>query len=186
MEKTIKDTEIILAKSLKNGNVTAYDTIYRQNYLKLSNYIFKMSKNRSLTEDIVQDSFILLWEKRANINPYFSISSYLFKICQNNFLQHIRKENKYRACLDEIRSTVFYEIYNEDFKNEKIAILKKVIDDLPPKCKEAFVFSKYEKLPYKQIALEMKISIKTVENHISKAYTILRKSLLFSLLSSLF
>jgi RNA polymerase sigma-70 factor (ECF subfamily) len=175
MEKTIRDIEIILINALKNGDVTAYDTVYRQNYLKMSNYIFKISKNRSLTEDIVQDSFIMLWEKREHINSSFSITSYLFKICKNNFLQHIRKENKHRASLDEIRSTVFYEIYNEDSKNEKIALVKKVIEELPPKCKKAFIFSKYEKLTYQQIAEEMRISIKTVENHISKAYTILRK-----------
>jgi len=171
----MKNIEITLINAFKNGDITAFDLIYKQNYSKLSNFIFKMSKNRSLTEDIVQDSFILLWEKKENINADLSISSYLFKICQNNFLQHIRKENKYKASLDEIRSMVFYEIYNSDLKNEKTALIQKIINELPPKCKEAFVYSKYEKLTYKQIAKEMKISTKTVENHISKAYKILKK-----------
>ena len=104
-----------------------------------------------------------------------SLKNYLFKSCHNQFLQLIRREKIQFDALDKIRWDVISETTLEDdlydFRMEKLMSL---IDQLPPRCKEIFVQNKLEKKKYKEIAMEMGISIKTVENQMSKALHFLR------------
>lgn len=69
------------------------------------------------------------------------------------------------------------QVENKEEQSKKLRLLKAVLEELPPRCKEAFLLSKYNKLKYKEIAEEMGISVKTVELHISKALSVLRKNI---------
>jgi RNA polymerase sigma-70 factor (ECF subfamily) len=128
-----------------------------------------------LAEDIVQEAIVGLWEKRKVIIISTSLKNYLFKTCHNEFLQHIRSRKIQFDTLDKIRWEVISEATLEDdlfeFKMEKLNML---IDQLPPRCKEIFIQNKLEKKKYKEIALDMGISVKTVENQMSKALHFLR------------
>ncbi|VAW16350.1 RNA polymerase ECF-type sigma factor [hydrothermal vent metagenome] len=174
-KKGSKQQHIAFAKALKNGDLVAYKELYELYYSRLCNYVLKLTNNRSLAEDLVQESFIKLWEKRHLINSDLSVSSYLFKICHNQFLQNVRKQKKERAFLDEVKGDVIYEIsFGEESRFSRINHIKKLVNELPPKCKEAFILSKYDMLKYQEIADRMGISKKTVEAHISKALHFLR------------
>ncbi len=176
-EKDSKQRNIDFSEALKNGDIMAYNELYGLYYSKLCNYILKLSNNRSLAEDLAQETFMKLWEKRQQINSELSIANYLFKICHNQFLQNIRKQKKERAFLDEIKSAVFYELsFGGESKFSRIDQIKKLIGKLPPKCKEAFMLSKYDMLKYQEVAYKMGISKKTVEAHISKALHFLREN----------
>ncbi|WP_291870195.1 RNA polymerase sigma-70 factor [Maribacter sp.] len=166
------------SKSLKNGDLNAYNKLFNTYYSRLFNYALKLSNDKSVAKDVVQEAFIKLWLSKQNIKPDLSIGNYLLKICHNEFLIHARKRKKERALLDKIKIETTYEMFtsNED-EVSRIDMVKEGIDKLSPKCKEAFILSKYEKMKYKVIAEKMGISIKTVENHISKAYSELRKNL---------
>ncbi len=165
-------------KQLKNGGLEAYNKLFTTHYSKLFNYAFKLSNDKDIAKDIVQETFIKLWLHRKNIKPELSISNYLFKICRNEFLIHARKKKKETAFLDQLKIEAAYEIFaSTDQESSRIEALKRIINMLPPKCKEVFLLSKYENMKYKAIAEKMGISIKTVENHISKAYSELRKGM---------
>tara|TARA_R110000850_G_scaffold22106_1_gene64494 strand:+ start:326 stop:868 length:543 start_codon:yes stop_codon:yes gene_type:complete len=173
------------AKSLKDSDLNAYRVLYDKYYARLYNYACKLSNDRNLSKDIVQESFIKLWINRQKINPELSLGNYLFKICLNEFLADRRKKNKEKAFLDQIKIEIVHEMllpFDDD--TAQIDEVKRIIDELSPKCKEAFILSKYEQMKYKVIAEKMGISIKTVENHIAKAHAELRKKLGF--LASLF
>jgi len=163
-----------ISERLKNGDILAYNELFEKNYSRLFNYILKLSNNREVTKDVLQESFMKLWEKRELINSNFSIENYLFKICHNEFLLHIRQTNKERSLLDELKFEIAYDLYTEN-ESSRIDRIKENIDKLPKRTKEAFVLSKYENLKYKEIAIQMGISIKTVEKHISKALKFLKE-----------
>ncbi|QTD39242.1 sigma-70 family RNA polymerase sigma factor [Polaribacter batillariae] len=87
-------------------------------------------------------------------------------------------QKKEEAFLEQIKIETAFEIFTFDEEElSKEEEVKKMVNKLSTKCKEAFVLSKYENMKYKAIALKMGISVKTVENHISKAYAELRKNL---------
>lgn len=166
------------SKSLKNGSLKAYNELFSTHYSKLFNYALKLSNNEDIAKDIVQEAFIKLWLHRENIKPDLSISNYLLKICHNEFLIHARKKKKEKAFLDQLKIETAYELFiSTEQEPSRIEWLNEAINKLPPKCKEVFKLSKFEKMKYKAIAEKMEISIKTVENHVSKAYRELRKNL---------
>ncbi len=182
-KKSSKQRDVNFSKALKNGDIRAYNELFELYYPILCNYVLKLSNNRSLAEDSTQEAFIKLWEKRKQIDSKLSVKNYLFKICHNQFLQNIRKQKKERAFLDEIRAGVFYEMgFGEESKSSRIDQIRKLIGELPPKCKEVFILSKYDRLKYHEIADRMGISKKTVEGHISKALHFLRENAHFFLI----
>lgn len=164
-----------LIKKLRKGKSKAYRYLFSEYYDWLCNYVFSLCNERSLAEDIVQDAVVGLWEKRKVIIITTSLKNYLFKTCHNQFLQHVRSQKIKFDVLDKIRWDVISEATLEDdlydFKMEK---LNRLIDQLPPRCKEIFVQNKLEKRKYKEIALDMGISVKTVENQMLKALHFLR------------
>ncbi len=94
----------------------------------------------------------------------------------------LRKKEKEKKLLDQLRLETAYEMFiSIESEPSRIERLKEAINKLPPKCKEVFILSKFEKMKYKVIAENLGISIKTVENHISKAYSELRKNLQYLL-----
>ena len=165
------------SESLKKGNFKAYNELFDTYYPRLFNYALKLSNNKNIAKDIVQEAFIKLWLNKEKIKSDLPIGNYLLKICHNEFLIHVRKKKTERAFLDKIKLETTYEMFtSNEQETSRIDHVKKIINNLPPKCKEVFILSKYEKMKYKSIAEKMSISIKTVENHISRAYSELRKN----------
>ncbi len=170
------DSELI--EGLKKGKDKAYRFLFSRYYQWLCNYIYKLSGSYQLSEDLVQDIFVKLWENRKTIVINSSIKNYLFKSCHNQFLQHIRKEKIKLDFLDSLRWDILYDVYNNEVESAyeiKINKLNILINQLPPRCKEIFIKAKLEKKKYKEIAEDMNISIKTVETQMTKALHFLRE-----------
>lgn len=168
-----------LTKKLTQGDNSAYAYLFSEYYTWLCNYVFKLTNDKIVAEDLVQEVFINLWKKREKIEIKSSIKSYLFKSCHNQFLQYVRKEKIRTDFLNSIRQDVLFTSYekeSQEIYENKIEKLNSLIGELPPRCKQVFVLSKIHNKKYKEIAKELNISIKTVENHISKAYNFLRKN----------
>tara|TARA_R110002049_G_scaffold58113_5_gene158427 strand:+ start:10679 stop:11257 length:579 start_codon:yes stop_codon:yes gene_type:complete len=166
-----------LIKRLRQGKAEAYNYLFSEYYDWLCNYIFSLCEDRSLAEDIVQDTMTKLWEGRKKIHITSSLKNYIFKSCHNQFLQHIRKQKIQFDSLDQMRWDVIAEktLEHENY-DYKINKLNKLINQLPPRCKEIFVKNKLENKKYREIAIDMNISIKTVEKQMSKALLFLRKN----------
>ncbi|WP_422348969.1 RNA polymerase sigma factor [Flagellimonas sp.] len=173
--------EKLLIAKLKQGDVSAYEYLFKEYYDWLCNYIFQLSGNRSLSKDLVQEVILKFWEKRDQIVIKGSLKGYLFRSCHNQFLMHVRKEKTRPDLLDRVRWEVIYNGYTEQ-KEEDMPMrpvmekLEELIDKLPPKCKEIFIMNKLERRKYREIAEDMGISVKTVENQMSKALRIIREN----------
>lgn len=170
--------EHFLITSLKNGDAKAYTYLVDVYHHKLCIYASGLTRNDDVAEDIVQNVFIRVWKKRHQLKDHFSLQGFLYKSVYNEFIDFYRKQKKVipleKKYIDEISIII------EDDENslEKlINLMKFEIQKLPPKCKQTFLLSKQDGLTNIEISEHLNVSIKSVEAHITKAFSILRKSL---------
>ncbi|PTX62260.1 RNA polymerase sigma-70 factor (ECF subfamily) [Kordia periserrulae] len=164
-----------IVNSLKTGSQETYKLVYFNHHEWLCNYIYKLSHDYYLSEDIVQEVFLRIWLNRESLHIKSSIKSYLFRSCHNEYLQYLRKQKVKTDFLEKLRVETIFEMYdNEDFQKEYANKLESVLKLLPPKCKEVFIQAKLDKKKYKDIAEDLNISVKTVEGHMTKALKIIK------------
>lgn len=162
---------------LKQGNEDAFNEIYNRYWDVLYAYAYRIYTEDKICEDIIQDVFIRLWEK-ATLIEIQNIEAYLFKAIKYKIASHIR-DLKYTSVHSEalqnitIPTTPENTLEYEEF--EKLVFFQ--IDKLTPKCKKVFVLSRFENLSNSEISQKLKISIRTVEKHISDALKELKLSL---------
>lgn len=130
-------------------------------------------------EEIVQDMFFRLWRNRNNINILTSTKSYLYTSAKNSVLNKIKHEKVKRLYASDYLHTNKEEFDEDDYNEnrERLKSIEIAIAELPPKRREIFIKSKVEGLKYKEIADELQISIKTVENQMGEALKFLRNKL---------
>lgn len=169
--------EAVLLERLRKDDALAYKELFETYYSWLCNYVCSLCNDPVLAEDLAQETMIKFWEKRKNIKVETSLKNYLFRTCHNEFLQHIRKKKIKVDFLDQVRWDVLSAAYEEEKApdSSRTDKLYQLINQLPPKCKEVFILNKLERRKYKEIAKDLGISIKTVENHMSKALSFMRK-----------
>ncbi|MDN3595558.1 RNA polymerase sigma factor [Zunongwangia endophytica] len=175
MTKTFSDN-VCLINSLKKGNEDAYKYLINIYHHKLYVYACHLIADKDLAEDIVQNVFIKIWKNKENLKPTLSIKNLLYKSVYNEFLDQYRKNKKTiyleKKYIDTLSSIVEEE--SEHSLDQLIAIVRNEIEKLPPKCKQTFLLSKKEGLTNTEIADYLNISIKSVEKHITKAFSTLR------------
>lgn len=166
-----------LSSDFNDGDELAFKRFFEMHYDGLSAYINSYTNDLALTQDIIQDSFIKLWEARSNITENKSIVSYLYKIAYYTFIDNYRKHKKESSLLDKIAYEKTIELTTDDDEIRSIKIKKvlKAIDNLSPRCKEVFKMSKLQGYKYMEIAEILGISIKTIENQMGKAFSDIRK-----------
>jgi RNA polymerase sigma-70 factor (ECF subfamily) len=160
-------------------DAASFEVLFRKWYAPLCKTLFNILKDKELAEDTAQEAFFVLWEKRQEVT--ISVKSYLYRAAINKAFNLLEK-NKRFVRVQEGDWAEWEPISNstEDFVNEKELqhTLNKAIDRLPPACKTVFLMSRMEEMSYKEIAEAMNISIKTVENQVSKALRLLRESMI--------
>lgn len=169
---------IKLIQALKRGNTDAYTFLVDTYHQKLCVYAFNLSHNHDNAEDIVQNVFLRVWQKRDKLKDDFVIQSFLYKSVYNEFIDLYRKEKSTMALEKTYIEALDVVINHEDDDNGLeglITLVKNEIQNLPPKCKQTFLLSKQDGLTNVEIAEYLDLSIKTVEAQITKAFSIIRK-----------
>lgn len=179
MQNKTEYTDNDLLSLLTNNEDKAIDLIFRKYYTFLCKSIYRVIPDTQITEDLAQEVFYELWKKRAKINIKTSLKAYLKRATLNKALNYIRDQKiDFRNAPPKVdlesKNTTIDQAIEADNLQQKI---DRAIDSLPEKCRLVFVLSRFEEMSYQQIADTLDISIKTVENQISKALKSLRKSL---------
>ncbi len=162
-------------KKINEGNEEAFKILFRLYYAKLFYIAQSYTSSKEDAEEIIQDVFVKVWKKRKSITT--NINGYLFKVTRNSCLDYLRTK---KSKLSTINNTIQLEaLINHKALSDKssMAILEKELEEkiqagialLPEKCKKVFIKSRIEGLKNKEISEELDISVKTVENHMSKA-----------------
>jgi RNA polymerase sigma-70 factor (ECF subfamily) len=165
---------------------SSFKVLFEMHYSPLCNFAYRIIGDVDLAEDIVQDIFVKLWNEPGLLDSNKNINSYMYTMVRNRALEVLRRENigqKINQQLGYLQNNISTTDVNED-EIEKLMLIEQIyvsIRQLPPKCSEVFTLSKVNGLTYSQIAEKMNISVKTVENHMSKALKIMRELLSKSL-----
>lgn len=174
----------ILLQLLKQEHITAFEEIYNRYWKKLYVAAYKRLPSKEVAEELVQDLFTSLWLNRKTVEVHTALSAYLFTSVRYLVLNQIQKQivrNSYKESLDLNRRDNSTE--EAVLLNDLIVNLNAAVEQLPLKCKSVFKLSRGEYKSNKEIAAELGISEKTVENQLTKALRRLRIGLNSLLLS---
>lgn len=174
------NSDKILLKRLKEDDESALTTIYNKYWKPLYNSAFNVLKNKELSEDVVQNIFISLWNNRKKLTIKVSLKSYLYTSTRYQVFAIIRKNKSisHIQLLDDLDNRIKRTSPETELMfKELVAQINTVVDSLPDKCRKVYKLSREKQLSHKEISLELNISTKTVENHISKALKTLKASL---------
>lgn len=157
-----------LLERMKGDDVQAFEQIYRKYAPSLFHAAFNILKDTQVCEDLIQDLFISLWVKRDGL-AIISLKSYLFRATKNNVLMYIRSHHV-QLDISELEVLCSH-VSSSDLllTNELQDSLNQSLDQLPEKCRKIFEMSRFRQLSHKEIATELNISVKTVENQIGIA-----------------
>jgi RNA polymerase sigma-70 factor (ECF subfamily) len=164
---------------LKDGDERAFQSLFRKYYPAMCHFASHFLHDSELAEEIVQDMFVKIWEKRAILNIETSVKHYLFRSVRNHCLNQIQHEKIKKQYAKMVLDSAHQEIDAEQYYLEVDLMLRieKSIDSLPPKRKEIFRLSREQGLKYKEIADTLGISVKTVEAQMGLALKYLREDL---------
>lgn len=180
MKKYDSLVEKVLLLKLTNGDREAFSAIFTAYYRDLVMFASGFTHESVTAEEIVQETFIKLWEIRSNTNEIGSLRSYLLKAVQNRCIDWHRHEKIRQIHHDEVvNSSVLFE-YNTDnyvLTSELEGEIKKAMLLIPPDYAEAFRMNRDEGFKYQEIAEKLNVSVRTVEVRISKALNLLRRQL---------
>ncbi|MFT5886266.1 MAG: RNA polymerase sigma-70 factor (ECF subfamily) [Arcticibacterium sp.] len=174
------DTEQSYLVDIRAGNRAAFEAVFRTYYEDLSRYAFSILKRREESEDLVQQVFVNFWEKREQTIISGSLKSYLFRSIHNQSLNLIKHEKVKANYVEHSQyfDTKFHSEVEEALEGKELEVkIAEAIESLPNQCRKIFIMNRMESLKYKEIAEQLDISIKTVENQIGKALKVLRGSL---------
>jgi len=175
-----------LLTRLKNGDILAFDEVYKLFSQKLFSFVFKILKNEAEVDDIVQEVFVKLWESRNKLEDYNLLNSYIFTIAYNNSIDLIRKRISNNKYLEHLKYSATLNltpsIISQIEFNELNSQVEKLIANLPNRQKQVYLLHREEGLTYSEIAKQLGISKNTVEIHMVKALKYLRNNIDNSLL----
>jgi RNA polymerase sigma-70 factor (family 1) len=166
---------------LRNASKQSFEALYHRYSGKLYNFIMKVSKGDTyIAEELVQRTFIKVWETREYVNSDKSFISYLCTIAKNMLLneyEHQAIQFIYEEYIKVIATENDDSTEKEVNKNLLEEYIDKLADELPPKRREIFILSRKEGLSNKQIAQKLKISESTIETQLSKALSFMKSKL---------
>lgn len=176
----MSEQDLIDFQQIKSGDLRVYESFFRKNYADIVRYAHKFVRDKLIAEEIAQEVFMYLWEKRAVINVQSSLKSYLYSATKNRSINYLKLElPKIQAQMDisEFEIGIQSEYVEKDRSKFIEKAVKAAIDELPKKCREIFVLSRNAGLTYDEIAEDLDLSKKTVENQMGIALKKLRDSL---------
>jgi len=179
----------VLISRIKSGDQFAFEILFKFMHKKLSAYARFFIRDHETVNDLIQDTFIKIWEVRESLQEDKSIKAYLFRSVHNNCINYLNKRqlnihqseeyarNIKESVLSAEQGNDYEQLLDRMAQDEFDLRLSNVIDNLPPQGKEIFVLSRYHELTYKEIAVKLGISINTVKTQISRAFQKIREVL---------
>lgn len=173
---TLSDEQI--AERLLERDHSVFTSLYRNYFQSLLMLAHKYVKDQEQAEEIIQDVFMKLWESPIALENPSAMRSYLYRAVINQAINHINKQksiSKHHSIIAEQLTEEYIDTLHEE--NELKVLIYNEIELLPEQCKKVFKMSRFEHMKYREIADELNIAEKTVENHIKNALKTLRERL---------
>ena len=171
------EDSIRLFERIRAGDKEAFKNFYDRNQSALFSFLLSKGLDRATAEDLIQQAFLIIWEKRKQIDPARSLRSYLFTTAYNRMLNHFRDRK-------DMESEFAFVLSSEEKNPEEMAVqseairnMHNVLANMPDRRRSVFEFCYLKGFSHKEAASAMNISVKTIENHMALALKELREAL---------
>lgn len=172
MQKRCLHNESELLRQLNDGDHQAFTFLYREYSEALYYNILSMVKDENTAEELVQEIFAHIWNKRESIHVQTTFANYMFTVSRNRVYDFFQQLDRDQDLYSRIRSTASenYSHVEEDlFARENRDLLDKAIASLPPQRRKAFELCKLEGLSYQKASEQMGVSLSTLKDHMANA-----------------
>jgi RNA polymerase sigma-70 factor (family 1) len=164
--------------SLSKGNLLAFNTLFKEYSGRLYRFAYGYLKSEEEAEELVQEVFTIIWEKRSDLKAESSFKSYLFTIAFNIIRKHFRSRKYLSEYLREgMASDLDMNTSQKISYDSLYGYLTELVEKLPLRRREIFVKSRFEGYSIREISEELNISHKTVENQLTDALKFIRANL---------
>ena len=177
----------MIIKQLQDGNEKVFEQIVREYWPRMFKFALIYTQNNETSQELVQDTFLVLWNNRAILKDNTNLITYLMVVLRNKCLNLLEQTRIRQLYIEEIDDETIYQRANlyvlQDEASQIVEsedlhkAIERALSKLPEKTREIFMLSRYDGLKNQQIAETKNISQKTVEYHISKALQILKEEL---------
>lgn len=167
-------------EAIRNGSEEAFEELFLTYYAPLCTFVWRYVRSDHIAEELVQDVFANIWEKKEMLDPKGTIKAYLYQSVKNNALDYIKHQKVVNQYLDERAQTEKRTIHQESIQppeTEFVKAARQAVEELPERAREVYKLHRKDGLTYREIAEVMEISPKTVESQMSRALNILRSRL---------
>jgi len=178
----VESNEQNLLNLLAAGDKAAFETLFKGYFKSLHRYALGILQDEATAEEIVQQVFYKIWERKSRLKVHTSFRAFLYTAVYNeciNYIKHKQHKTRYHSHVQYTheQSTLSSGITDRMEANELAKRLLTAIAEFPEQCGLLFCLSRFEELKYREIADKLGISVKTVEAQVTKAMKILRKKL---------
>jgi RNA polymerase sigma-70 factor (ECF subfamily) len=177
----LSDDETFIRKAIELSPEKGYELLFRRYYCPLCSHAVRFLYSKELAEDIVSEVFVAFWQKKTYLQIQTSYRAYLFTSVRHQAFMYIRSElgKQKNMDIEDFKSQAELPTNPQQILqyNELYLKMEAVIKEISPQSQKVFMMSRFEGKKNPSIATELQISIKTVEGHITKVISILKKAL---------
>ena len=168
-----KETELMLR--VKAGDRAAFEELFRLYEKPLTNYLFRLCGNRARSEDLLQDAFLRLWKAAPGYEPSAKVSTYIFRIAHNLFLNDAARRRE--KALESIDAETRSDPASDLNRREVQSAVQKAVEALPDGEREVLLLSEYNGFKYAEISEILGIPVGTVKSRMFSAVQRLKEAL---------
>lgn len=180
-----KQTDESLYRAVRAGDEDAFRRLYLKYHAKLFAFCYGLTDDEETAKDLVQETFIVFWERRDTLVTDYSLIAYLFKIARNQCYHYLQSRKRSPTCdLETLRlSEIELNYYNEETVTDSLYLTEvkdayeKAVEKLPPQCQAVYRMNRKEELKSRDIADRLSLSLRTVESHLYRAARLIREEL---------
>ncbi|WP_340063180.1 RNA polymerase sigma factor [Ascidiimonas aurantiaca] len=167
----------LIIRNIKNGDISALELLYKKYYARVHGFAKKFLLSRLSPDDIVQETFLRIWEQRNLLKDQVLFEKQLYTITKNIILNHLNREGRSVEFKEVMLAsqTEDNEALISENHQEKLRLVYRKIDEMPHRRKQIFELHKLHGLSYEEISLKLNISKNTVASQMQRASDFLRK-----------
>ncbi len=185
IEKKLEET---LFKLVKRGDESAFEMLFKLYYSDLCSYAVTFVKIPEIAEEIVQETFINIWQKRNSIDIDVSWKAYVYRAIHNRCLNHLKRSRVLKKLDQETHDDIIYhhqiviknldpDILDRLISEELATTIRNELEKLPVQCRKIFLLSRQEQLTYPEIAEKLNLSLNTVKTQMKRALNKLHEAI---------
>ena len=176
----VQQTSTAIVRSLAPVGEAAFEKLFKTHFRSLHAYAISILKDEAVGEEIVQNVFYKLWEKRETVEFEVSPKAYLYRAVYHdclNYIKHIKVRTAHAMHVVQHTNGQVENTSGKLLQGELRDRIHEAMNQLPEQCRTIFQMSRFEGMKYHEIAQEMGLSVKTIENQMGKALRLMRQKL---------